>query len=81
MKHLKHIEPIANHQLVCLFDDGTKKIADLTAFLKTPAFEPLKNENNFKKITNHFYFIEWKDFEIDLSADTLWHVGKDLPIF
>jgi len=28
-------------------------------------------------LSNHGYFVEWKDYNIDLSADTLWHIAAN----
>ena len=59
----------------CLFSDGTIKIADIKPFLKSEVFKPLTNPKAFSQITNQKYFVEWSDYEIDLSADTLWHIA------
>jgi hypothetical protein len=76
MHTLSAVQPIANYKLECIFDDGTKKIADLSSYLESQAFKPLLQPNAFNKISNNQYFVEWAEFELDLSADTLWHIGK-----
>jgi hypothetical protein len=75
MKTIKNIDILNSHQLSCTFNDGITKIADLSIFLKSPAFMPLQNPEAFKTLVNKIYFIEWADFELDLSADTLWNIG------
>lgn len=57
--------------LVCTFDNGIVKHINLQSITHLPVFSFLKNENEFKELTNHGYFIEWKRHEADLSADTL----------
>ena len=39
-------------------------------------FIELKNENYFKMVKNHGYYIEWPN-EINLSSDTVYYEGKE----
>ncbi len=75
MRTLSAVEAMDNYKLQCTFDNGIKKIADISVYLKAAAFRPLQQPNIFKKVSNRSYFVEWADEEIDLSADTLWHIG------
>ncbi len=77
MRTLINIIPLDDFCLECLFSDGTKKIADIKPFLKTEVFKPLMNPKAFSQIKNQKYFVEWSDYEIDLSADTLWHMAAN----
>ena len=77
MRTLINIIPLNDFRLECLFNDGTKKIADIKRFLKTEVFKPLMNKDAFSQIKNRKYFVEWSDYEIDLSADTLWHIASN----
>ena len=43
---------------------------DLGCYLDSPAFAPLKTKEEFIRVRNGKYFIEW-DCGADLSADTL----------
>lgn len=63
------------NEIICHFEDGISKKADISECLKAPVFEPLRNSINLLKGENRGYFIEWPDWEVDLSADTLWHLG------
>ena len=72
-------EEHCNYRLECVFDDGTVKVADITPYLSKDAFKPLAGHNIFSSARqNSGYFIEWKDYHIDLSADTLWHIAKSV---
>jgi hypothetical protein len=75
MRTIKEIKVLNNFRLECIFDDGTKRIADIKPFLSTEAFKPLKDPKAFSEFSNYGYFIEWSEYEIDLSADTLWHIA------
>lgn len=77
MRTLINIIPLNDFRLECLFNDGTKKIADIKPFFKTEVFKPLMNKDAFSQIKNRKYFVEWSDHEIDLSADTLWHIASN----
>jgi len=74
MRKLIKIEPENNYSLNCQFDDGTVKKVNLTSLLNLPVFQPLKDLKVFKSIKNRSYFVEWEGYDIDLSADTLWHM-------
>lgn len=80
MRTIISIKPLDSYKLLCIFSDGTNKIADTTDYLKGEAFKPLLNSNEFSKIENHRYYVVWPDYELDLSADTLWHIGIDVAL-
>lgn len=75
MRKIISLDAIENYQLIIKFDNGVQKLFDLKPYFTAPVFKILKDENIFKKVENHGYFIEWKNQEVDLSADTLWHDG------
>ena len=75
MYELNDIKPLPDFILECRFSNGTLKKVDLKPFLNKEAFLPLKDNGNFKKAVNKNYFVEWLGLDIDLSADTLWHLG------
>ena len=75
MRQILEIKPLENFILSCRFSDGAIKNVDLKPILDKEAFLPLRDENNFRKVINKSYFIEWLGLDIDLSADTLWYWG------
>ncbi len=76
MRTIKNINALDNFNLFVEFTTGEKKTFDMNAYLKLPAFEPLNNAILFSNVANKKYYIVWEPFDIDLSADTLWHEGK-----
>ncbi len=78
MRTIITIKALDNFCLECLFNDGTRKLADIKPFLQTEVFQPLKNPDAFLQIKNKKYFVEWSDYDIDLSADTLWHISANI---
>jgi hypothetical protein len=78
MRILTDIKALKDFRLECVFNDGTRKIADITPFLSAAAFQPLTDYRIFfSALRNEGTFVEWKDYDIDLSADTLWHIAVD----
>ena len=69
------VHPLDNYKLRIEFINGEVKIFDLSPYLGKEAFLPLKEPGNFGKVVNKSYFVEWMGLDIDLSADTLWHLG------
>lgn len=68
-ERIKKITPLNDYTL--LVDTiKTQGIFDVKPYLNSPVFQPLKNINNFKKVKNHNYYIEW-ECGADLSADTI----------
>jgi hypothetical protein len=78
MKKITKVEIKPPYEIVCTFEDGTIRIADLSQLFKSPVFKPLLNPTNFLNVENRGYFVEWPDWEVDLSADTLWHLGTNV---
>ena len=75
MHSIIEIRPLENFILSCRFSDGASKNVDLKPILHTEAFLPLCDGDNFNRVVNKNYFVEWLGLDIDLSADTLWHWG------
>lgn len=68
--NIADIVPKENHLLYIKADDGQTGLFDVTPYLKSEAFAPLKNRSAFERIHNGGYFIEWK-YEANLSAETI----------
>ena len=78
MRTITDIKVLSDFRLECIFNDGSKKIADIKPFLSAEAFKPLADPRIFSSmLSNQGYFIEWKDYNVDLSADTLWHIAAN----
>jgi Protein of unknown function (DUF2442) len=78
MNYIKHIETKSPLTLICSFINGNVKTIDLSSIVQLPVFKFLNDEAAFKSVVNKGYFIEWSEFEADLSADTLWNWDKTL---
>jgi hypothetical protein len=76
------IHPQPNWVLAIVADDGRMGNFAVSPYLTSEAFENLQDYNEFIKIFNGGYFIEW-DCGADLSADTIeaqWQVVNDLQL-
>ncbi|MDH4083426.1 MAG: DUF2442 domain-containing protein [Nitrospira sp.] len=63
-----HVEP--NWMLSIVADDGRVGRFDVRPYLQDEAFEALRDQNEFTKVVNGGYFVEW-GCGADLSADTI----------
>jgi hypothetical protein len=78
MRIITNIKALSDFRLECIFNDGTKKVADIKPYLTAEAFKPLFDPRIFSStLLNQGYFVEWKGYDIDLSADTLWHIAAN----
>lgn len=67
---IQQVTPKDDYILCIVAEDGTSGEFDVSPYLKGEAFEPLRNPDEFKKIHNGKYFVEW-ECGADLSADTI----------
>lgn len=71
------LRPQPNWVLSIVADDGRIGEFDVRPYLGLEAFERLRDPNEFQKVTNGGYFVEW-ECGADLSADTIearWRVA------
>ncbi len=59
-----------NWMLSIVAEDGRRGCFDVSPYLDDEAFDPLRDQDEFIKVANGGYFIEW-DCGADLSADTI----------
>jgi hypothetical protein len=70
------VQPQPNWTLSIVAEDGRRGKFDVRPYLADEAFEDLRRPDEFTKIFNGGYFVEW-DCGADLSADTIeahWQV-------
>lgn len=61
-------------------EDGRVGVFDVSSYLESEAFQPLKDPNEFQQVVNGGYYVEWQ-CGADLSADTieaLWKVEETI---
>ena len=64
------IIPQDNYVLHIKAENGEEGLFDVKPYLESEAFSPLKSRDEFERIYNGKYFVEW-DCGADLSADTI----------
>ena len=67
---IREITPQSNFVLHIIGENGESGLFDITPYLESEAFRPLKNPEEFRKIHNGKYFLEW-ECGADLSSDTI----------
>jgi hypothetical protein len=73
---IAELHPQTDRVLSVISEDGRVGLFDVTPYLEYEAFEELRDHEEFMKVSNGGYFIEW-ECGADLSADTieaLWQV-------
>jgi hypothetical protein len=73
---IRELHPQSNWILSIVTEDGRVGTFDVRPYLQDEAFEDLRDPNEFTKVSNGGYFVEW-DCGADLSADTIeahWRV-------
>jgi hypothetical protein len=78
---IAHITPESNWILTVISNDGRIGTFDMSPYLEYEAFEPLRDINEFTKVSNGGYFVEW-NCGADLSADTIemkWQIINKSP--
>jgi len=78
MRKLRSVTALGNFTLDCVFENGVQKIADINPYLNSEVFMPLKNISLFSQVENKLDYVSWLNDEVDLSADTLWHIGVEV---
>ena len=75
MKEVVSVTPLKNYRLLVEFDNGERRIKDITPLLEKRAFKPLKNISYFNTVAIVCGAITWQDYdgnEIDLCPDNTY---------
>ncbi len=64
---IAEVTPINNYTLYIVSEEGNTGVFDVGPYLELEAFADLKNHDEFKKVMNGKYFVEW-DCGADLSG-------------
>ena len=67
-------EYVEGYKLLLLFNNGERRIADLSNSLKGTVFAPLKDVDYFKRFSIKFNTIEW-DNGADFAPEYLYEIG------
>jgi hypothetical protein len=67
---IKKLIPKPDWTLTVVLDDDRVGIFDVDPYLEYDAFTGLKNKDEFMKVINGGYFVEW-ECGADLSVDTI----------
>ena len=69
--YVKHLTPLADYRLLVKFENGERRIFDLTPYLDKGVFMQLRDPARFRLARVVAGSIEWPG-EIDLSYDTIY---------
>ncbi len=63
-----------NYKLLLTFENGEKKIFDVSPYLEIGKFSELKDNEIFKSVRVHFDSVEWAN-KLDLDPELLYTKG------
>lgn len=75
MKSVISVKPLENHKLLLEFDNGEKRIRDITPLLSKAVFAFLKDDTLFNTVYIEYGAVTWKDsngMEVDICPDKLY---------
>ncbi len=75
---VKNVQPTAQHRLVLGFDNGERRIFDVTPLLGVGRFRALKSSREFEKVRIAFDTVEWEN-GLDLDPEYLYERREPLP--
>lgn len=76
MHSVKDVSYVSEFKLLLTFEDGSRRLVDLEPYLEGEIFEPLKDENYFKRVHTNpdVNTIVWEN-GADMSPDFLYEIG------
>ena len=75
MKTVTKVQPLEDYRLLVEFEDGQKRISDISHLLEKPVFSFLKNRAYFSAVYVAYGAVTWKDAdgnEVDICPDKLY---------
>ncbi len=69
------VEPLNDYKLLLTFENGEKRIFDVSPYLDKGIFQELKNEEKFRTVRVRFDRIEWCN-QADLDPEFLFEKSK-----
>ena len=68
---VKSVKPLSDHRLLLVFDDGTRRVFDVTPWLTKGAFRELRDDDVFRTVRVSFDTVEWAN-GCDLCPEVLY---------
>ena len=68
-------EYVGGYKLLLLFNNGERRIVDLSNSLKGTVYTPLKDVDYFKRFSIKFNTVEWEN-GADFAPEYLYEIGK-----
>ena len=66
------VTALENYKILLTFNNGEKRIFDVTPYLESKYFEPLKKEGYFRAVRTNDMSVEWPG-NIDICPDELYY--------
>ena len=69
-----NVVALEDYKLLLTFENGEKKIFDVSPYLEIGKFSELKNSEIFRSVRVHFDSVEWSN-RLDLDPELLYAKG------
>lgn len=66
------VHPLQDHRLMLVFDNGERKIFDVTPYIQGSWYGKLTDPAYFNRVATNGYSVEWADGQ-DLCPDELYY--------
>ena len=73
---VENVKTLPDMMMIVTFNNGETRLFDAT-ILQGPAFEPLKDDEVFKKAIVEHGVVTWKDGEIDCAPEFMYNHGYE----
>ncbi len=81
MRSVIKVQPLADHKLILEFDNGERRISDVSHLLAKPVFSFLDDPRYFNSVYLEYGAVTWKDpdgNEVDICPNKLY--ADSLPV-
>jgi hypothetical protein len=75
---MAEVRPLDGFKLQARFYNGETRVYDCHDLLSSPAFAPLRDEKEFKKVYLSYGAPTWNDGTIDIDPDTIYVKGTPI---
>jgi hypothetical protein len=74
---VKSVEPLESYRLLIEFDNGQKRVFDVSPYLNLGRFAELKEPSMFRSVRVSFDTIEWAN-HLDIDPELLYEQGLEI---
>ncbi len=74
---VKSVEPLESYRLLVEFDNGQRRVFDVSPYLNLGRFAELKEPSMFRSVRVSFDTVEWAN-RLDIDPEVLYEQGLEI---